>query len=149
MKHITYLSALAMSMLCATPLAQADEAFKVTTIQNGQFAPNTTWYTLTIGGNRVSSNKGAAYITLGGATDKGLENQWCVTGSATGGYKFYNRLDGATKPLIAPTEMKGQNGGESYPILGELKTGYTDTWEISTSAQVVTTSMKRATRRIR
>lgn len=54
MKHITYLSALAMSMLCATPLAQADEAFKVTTIQNGQFAPNTTWYTLTIGGNRVS-----------------------------------------------------------------------------------------------
>lgn len=135
MKHITYLSALAMSMLCATPLAQADEAFKVTTIQNGQFAPNTTWYTLTIGGNRVSSNKGATYITLGGATDKGLENQWCVTGSATEGYKFYNRLDGATKPLIAPTEMKGQNGGESYPILGELKAGYTDTWEISTSAQ--------------
>lgn len=135
MKHITYLSALALSMLCATPVAQADEVLKVTTIENGQFAENTTWYTLTIGGQRVSSNQGENYITLGGAFDKGLENQWCVTGSATEGYKFYNRLDGATKPLIAPTEMKGQTGAESYAILGELKAGYTDTWELSTSAQ--------------
>lgn len=134
-KLSTRLSTLAVAMSCAMS-GWADDPFKVTTIENGQFAANTTWYTLTIGGNmRISNNGNSEYIRLGGALTGADGDLWCVVKDGEGAYKFYNKEGGTTKSLIAPTEMKGTTGGGSYAIVGSLegKTGYTDSWQVTPS----------------
>ena len=102
-KLSTRLSTLAVAMSCAMS-GWADDPFKVTTIENGQFAANTTWYTLTIGGNmRISNNGNSEYIRLGGALTGADGDLWCVVKDGEGAYKFYNKEGGTTKSLIAPT----------------------------------------------
>ena len=78
------LSFLALSTFAATP-------FKVTTIENGDFAPNTVWYTMTIGGKvkAISDNDDADCITFGRLKyeDKDL---WCFVGSEANGFAIYH-----------------------------------------------------------
>lgn len=133
MKKSSLLLALTLCLPCAAQ-AQTGEPLKVTTIENGAFAEGTVWYTMNIGGTtRISSNKGASYITLGGQPTGADEDLWCVTGNATDGYRFHNKHDGAGKSLIAPTVMTGTTGATAYAIVDTDRTGYTGLWEMKPS----------------
>lgn len=119
-------------MLMAT--AWADVPFKTTTLVNGTFAENTTWYTLAIGANaKEISNNGTDKLTLGSpSTEATDENLWCFIGNDTDGYRIFNKKAGAGKALAAPTTMSGNNGGSSFAVLKDtlgLESSYTNRWD--------------------
>ena len=97
--------------------------FKVTTIENGEFAPGTTWYTMAIGegAKALKDNNGGEYIPLGRATYE-PQDLWCFIGNDTDGYAIYNKQAGASKVLASSTIMgalagyKGTGGG-TYPTM--------------------------------
>lgn len=126
---------LVASTFAATP-------FKVTTIENGDFAPGTCWYAMTIGGSikAISDNNGAEYITLTALTyeDKDL---WCFVGDETNGFAIYNKQAGVGKILASKTTMTSipshqGTGGSTYPTMQKtdaLPEGYVGRWDFSAS----------------
>ena len=125
----------------------AQVPFKVTTIENGEFAEGTTWYTMGIGdGARlIKDNAGADHITLGASTPKGNDDElWCFVGNATDGYAVYNKQAGATKVLASKTTMGtlagyGGTGGSTYPTMQDaanLPSGYVGRWDFATSDKI-------------
>ena len=129
----------------ATMFAQAP--FKVTTIENGEFAEGTTWYTMGIGtgGKLIKDNAGAEHIALGVSTPKGNDDElWCFVGNDTDGYAVYNKQAGATKVLASKTTMSaisgyGGTGGSTYPTMQDaanLPSGYVGRWDFATSNKI-------------
>ena len=129
------------SMFAAVP-------FKVTTIENGEFAPGTTWYTMAIGegAKALKDNNGGEYIPLGRATYE-PQDLWCFIGNDTDGYAIYNKQAGASKVLASSTIMgalagyKGTGGG-TYPTMQDknnLPTGYVGLWDFSASDKIANT----------
>ena len=129
----------------ATMFAQAP--FKVTTIENGEFAESTTWYTMGIGtgGKLIKDNAGADHIALGVSTPKGNDDElWCFVGNDTDGYAVYNKQAGATKVLASKTTMSalsgyGGTGGTTYPTMQDaanLPSGYVGRWDFATSNKI-------------
>ena len=129
----------------ATMFAQAP--FKVTTIENGEFAEGTTWYTMGIGtgGKLIKDNAGADHIALGVSTPKGNDDElWCFVGNDTDGYAVYNKQAGATKVLASKTTMSaisgyGGTGGSTYPTMQDaanLPSGYVGRWDFATSNKI-------------
>ena len=125
----------------------AQVPFKVTTIENGEFAEGTTWYTMAIGDGAklIKDNAGAEYITLGASTPKGNDDElWCFVGNATDGYAVYNKQAGAGKVLASKTTMSaisgyGGTGGSTYPIMQDadaLPQGYVGRWDFATSNKI-------------
>ena len=125
----------------------AQVPFKVTTIENGEFAEGTTWYTMGIGSGAklIKDNAGADHITLGVSTPKGNDDElWCFVGNATDGYAVYNKQAGATKVLASKTTMSalsgyGGTGGSTYPTMQEaanLPSGYVGRWDFATSDKI-------------
>ena len=91
----------------------AQTPFKVTTIENGEFAEGTTWYTMGIGtgAKLIKDNAGADHIALGVSTPKGNDDElWCFVGNATDGYAVYNKQAGATQVLASKTTMSAISG---------------------------------------
>lgn len=136
---LSMLSLFAVASICA------QVPFKVTTIENGEFAEGTTWYTMVIGDGAlgIKDNEGAEYITLGRVKyeDKDL---WCFVGDATDGYAVYNKQAGTTKVLASKTTMEaingyGGTGGSTYPIMqpvDALPEGYVGRWDFSSSDKI-------------
>ena len=133
--------------LFAVASAWAQVPFKVTTIENGEFAEGTTWYTMAIGDGAklIKDNAGAEYITLGASTPKGNDDElWCFVGNATDGYAVYNKQAGAGKVLASKTTMSaisgyGGTGGSTYPIMQDadaLPQGYVGRWDFATSNKI-------------
>lgn len=98
MKKFTFLLTLLLAFVGVT--ASAQEAFVASSApSDGNWAPNTKWYKMSLGGKYLS-----AYSTdhngnlLDNATAvEGAGAYWCVVGDETNGYKFYNRAAGPNK----------------------------------------------------
>ena len=125
----------------------AQEPFKVTTIENGEFAEGTTWYTMGIGegAKLIKDNAGADYITLGISTPKGNDDElWCFVGNDTDGYAVYNKQAGTSKVLASKTTMSaiagyGGTGGSTYPTMQDaesLPSGYVGRWDFAASDKI-------------
>lgn len=97
--------------------------FETTTIEGGQFAAGTRWYTLQISTNgfHISNpgNNGAIQLvrTTTELDDKDL---WCFVGTPETGYRIYNKASGTSKVLTAPKKMEGQAGGSSLVTLRDV-----------------------------
>ena len=111
--------------------------FKVTTIDDGQFAAETEWYFVTIAAAKLllHDNGTEASIVLSDSysiyTQPSDAIEWCFTGNGTEGYRLYNRQAGPGKVLAAPTRMKGITGMDSWPILVDtaaIPADYTADW---------------------
>ena len=65
MNKITRIFTLLLCLVLGSP-SFAATPFVTTTVENGQFAEGTVWYTLTIAASklRISNNDGAEYIQL-------------------------------------------------------------------------------------
>ena len=97
--------------------------FETTTIINGQFAPNTKWYTNKIHpgqdkywqyiANDVIVNAAPTY------TDDAAY-QWCFTGNTVDGFKIYNKKAGANTMMVY---------GSSNPFMKENATDQ-NTWAL-------------------
>ena len=133
--------------LLAVASVWAQVPFKVTTIENGQFAEGTTWYTMGIGegAKLIKDNAGAEYIALGVSVPKGNDDElWCFVGNATDGYAVYNKQAGVGKVLASKTTMSsisgyGGTGGSTYPTMQDaanLPNGYVGRWDFATSNKI-------------
>ena len=97
--------------------------FETTTIEGGQFAAGTRWYTLQISTNgfHISNpgNDGAIQLvrTTTELDDKDL---WCFVGTPETGYRIYNKATGTSKVLTAPKTMEGTAGGGSLVTLRDV-----------------------------
>ena len=131
----------------AVAIACAQVPFKVTTIENGEFAQGTTWYVMAIGdgGKLIKDNAGADFITLGTAQLTGADDElWCFVGNSTDGYAVYNKQAGTTKVLASSKTMSalsgyGGTGGSTYPTMqpaDNLPDGYVGRWDFATSNKI-------------
>ncbi|MCI6294443.1 MAG: hypothetical protein MR605_01620 [Bacteroidales bacterium] len=139
MNKITRLFSLLLCLVLAGH-GYAATPVEVTTIENGEFADGTVWYTLTIGAGklRIANNDGAEYIKLGGQITGADAELWCFAGNETDGYLIYNKEAGASMALAAPTTMLGTTGGASYAILKDAAApgdDYTNLWDIAEATQ--------------
>lgn len=133
--------------LFAVASVWAQVPFKVTTIENGEFAEGTTWYTMGIGegAKLIKDNDGADHIALGVSTPKGNDDElWCFVGNDTDGYALYNKQAGPSKVLASKTTMSaiagyGGTGGSTYPTMQEaanLPEGYVGRWDFAASNKI-------------
>ena len=133
--------------LFVVAIVWAQVPFKVTTIENGEFAAGTTWYTMAIGDGAklIKDNGSAEFITLGSSLVSGADEElWCFVGNDTDGYAVYNKQAGATKVLASSTKMSslagyGGTGGSTYPTMQDataLPDGYVGRWDFSTSDKI-------------
>lgn len=140
-------SLLSLLSLFAVANAWAQVPFQVTTIENGEFAEGTTWYTMGIGDGAklIKDNEGAEYITLGASMPKGTPNElWCFVGNESDGYAVYNKQAGPGKVLASKTEMGalagyGGTGGSTYPTMqaaDALPDGYVGRWDFAASDKI-------------
>lgn len=141
MNIFTRLTTLAIGLLFAVGSAWADVPFKTSTIEDGNFAVGTNWYTIKIGssGYVISDNGTASSIALSKVTTEyEAADLWCFVGDDTNGYKIYNKNAGAGKVLASPTTMSGTTGATAYVILKDTAdlTGYTDTWLFTASSDL-------------
>lgn len=114
--------------------------YETTKVENGDFVGQIPWYTIQIGqqGYVIKDNGSASYIALNSTeldtTDPA--QLWCFTGNEEDGYYIYNKQAGATKVLAAPTQMLGETGKNSYPVMKDkegLPQGYTAVWRFMDS----------------
>ena len=140
-------SLLSLLSLFAVASVFAQVPFKVTTIENGEFAEGTTWYTMGIGDGAklIKDNAGADHIALGTSIPKGNDDElWCFVGNATDGYALYNKQAGVTKVLASKTTMGtlagyGGTGGSTYPTMQDaanLPEGYVGRWDFASSNKI-------------
>ena len=133
--------------LFAVASVWAQVPFKVTTIENGEFAEGTTWYTMGIGDGAklIKDNGDAEFITLGSALVTGADEElWCFVGNEADGYAVYNKQAGATKVLASSTTMGslagyGGTGGSTYPTMqdaSDLPEGYVGRWDFAASDKI-------------
>ena len=103
-----------------------------TTITDGEFDPQTNWYTIQIAGSGLylTYSQGATYMALTNTTTEFKDaDLWCFTGNDTDGYQIYNKAAGASMKFGAPTTMMGTTGGSSYPIVTTPgRSGYCYDW---------------------
>ena len=98
MKKITFLLSLLLASAGVT--ASAQDAFVASSApSNGNWASDTKWYKMTLGGNHLSAYNTDHNGSLldNSATADGAGAYWCVVGDETNGYKFYNRAAGPNK----------------------------------------------------
>lgn len=121
----------------------AIEMLQTTTLVNGQFAPSTTWYNLTIHNNRyVLANPGdATPLTLTRTKTTTDDNDlWCLVGDNTTGYTLYNKAAGPQKALVSPKTMSGETGGTAYPVILALEglddSTYDSKWKLAISTDI-------------
>ncbi len=148
MRKSTRLQALLLSFFSAMA-CWAAVPFSVTTIQDGQFAPGTVWYTMQIGANQfyITDNGDADRITLSGhvTTEFADTDLWCFVGDETNGYQIYNKKAGTGKVLASSATMGslagiGGTGGSTYPTLQDVNNlpgGYIGTWDFRPSEKLV------------
>lgn len=141
MRKIRMLLSLLLLALTGTATAVAQTfPFALTTIEDGKFATNTTWYTLQIGasGLFISDNAEAEYIKLAtGSTELADADLWCFVGSAEEGIAIYNKAAGTAKRLASPKTMTGTTGATAYVVLKEDgDDNYSYLWDFTSSSNL-------------
>lgn len=83
-----------------------------TTITDGEFAPDTNWYTIQIGTDAKYWRYVTSPIMSLKAANKDYDDAdlWCFVGNNDEGYSIYNKVAGTSKMLAAPTEVTGDGG---------------------------------------
>ena len=117
--------------------------YATTTIVNGEFADTTTWYTIQIGqdGYVLANNGNAKHIALNN-TEIDITNPaqlWCFTGNDEEGFQLYNGEAGGNMVLASSTDMGGNAGGSTYPILypkDKVPSGYVSVWRFMNSTDL-------------
>lgn len=116
--------------------------FETTTIEGGQFAAGTRWYTLQISTNgfHISNPGNDGAIQLVRTTTELDDNDlWCFVGTPETGYRIYNKAAGTAKVLTAPKTMTGQAGGGSLVTLRDttgVTAGYDVDWKFEKSTNL-------------
>lgn len=123
MKKITFLLSLVFAFFWGgiTASAQVDEFQTSEAPSSGEWAPNTTWYKMSLKKKYVTAFSadvtGNLYAKQ--ATEANGEGAlWCIVGDAETGYKLYNMFAGPNKPMTL-TNMANDGAGHAQLVEGE------------------------------
>lgn len=122
MKKITFLLSLVFAFLGGiTASAQVDEFQPSEAPSSGKWAPNTTWYKMSLRAKYVTALSADDFGNLYAkqATEVNGEGAlWCIVGDAENGYKLYNMFAGPNKPMNL-TDMSVDGAGRAQLVEGE------------------------------
>lgn len=130
------LSALILSATFSVAAAQglsgvaAAPQFITTTITDGQFDPETNWYTIQIGaeGYYWTYTPSVQQMNLTKTTTKFNDaDLWCFTGNNEDGYYIYNKVAGASMMLAASSGLDGSE--TSVSVMTQGIDGYCYKWQ--------------------
>lgn len=122
MKKITFLLSLVFAFLGGiTASAQVDEFQPSEAPSSGKWAPNTTWYKMSLRAKYVTALSADDFGNLYAkqATEVNGEGAlWSIVGDAENGYKLYNMFAGPNKPMNL-TDMSVDGAGRAQLVEGE------------------------------
>lgn len=88
---------------------------------SGEWAPNTTWYKMSLKKKYVTAFSADVYGNLYAKQDAEANGEgalWCIVGDAENGYKLYNMFAGPNKPMTL-TNMGTDGAGHAQLVEGE------------------------------
>lgn len=123
MKKITFLLSLVFAFFWGgiTASAQVDEFQTSEAPSSGEWAPNTTWYKMSLRAKYVTAFNADVFGNLYANKDAEVFGEgalWCVVGDAENGYKLYNMFAGPNKPMNL-TNMANDGAGRAQLVEGE------------------------------
>lgn len=123
MKKITFLLSLVFAFFWGgiTASAQVDEFQPSEAPSSGEWAPNTTWYKMSLRNKYVTAFSAdfSGNLYAKQATEVNGEGAlWCIVGNAENGYKLYNMFAGPNKPMTL-TNMANDGAGRAQLVEGE------------------------------
>lgn len=123
MKKITFLLSLVFAFFWGgiTASAQVDEFQPSDAPSSGKWAPNTTWYKMSLRAKYVtafSADVSGNLYAKQSAEVFGEGALWCVVGDDENGYKLYNMFAGPNKPMTL-TNMANDGAGRAQLVEGE------------------------------
>lgn len=123
MKKITFLLSLVFAFFWGgiTASAQVDEFQTSEAPSSGKWAPNTTWYKMSLRAKYVtafSADVSGNLYAKQSAEVFGEGALWCIVGNAETGYKLYNMFAGPNKPMTL-TNMANDGAGRAQLVEGE------------------------------
>lgn len=123
MKKITFLLSLVFAFFWGgiTASAQVDEFQTSEAPSSGEWAPNTTWYKMSLRAKYVTAFNADVFGNLYANKDAEVFGEgalWCVVGDAENGYKLYNMFAGPNKPMTL-TNMANDGAGRAQLVEGE------------------------------
>lgn len=123
MKKITFLLSLVFAFFWGgiTASAQVDEFQTSEAPSSGEWAPNTTWYKMSLRNKYVtafSADVSGNLYAKQSAEVFGEGALWCVVGDDENGYKLYNMFAGPNKPMTL-TNMANDGAGRAQLVEGE------------------------------
>lgn len=122
MKKITFLLSLVFAFFWGGITASAQVDFQPSDApSSGEWAPNTTWYKMSLKNKYVTAFRADVYGNLYAketAVANGEGALWCVVGDAENGYKLYNMFAGPNKPMTL-TNMAKDGAGRAQLVEGE------------------------------
>lgn len=123
MKKITFLLSLVFAFFWGgiTASAQVDEFQPSEAPSSGEWAPNTTWYKMSLRAKYVTALSADDFGNLYAKQDAEANGEgalWCIVGDAENGYKLYNMFAGPNKPMTL-TNMANDGAGRAQLVEGE------------------------------
>ena len=122
MKKITFLLSLVFAFFWGGITASAQVDFQPSDApSSGEWAPNTTWYKMSLRKKYVTAFSADAGGNLYAKQDAEVFGEgalWCVVGDAENGYKLYNMFAGPNKPMTL-TNMANDGAGRAQLVEGE------------------------------
>lgn len=122
MKKITFLLSLVFAFFGGGITASAQVDFQPSEApSSGEWAPNTTWYKLSLRNKYVtafSADVSGNLYAKQSAEVFGEGALWCVVGDDENGYKLYNMFAGPNKPMNL-TDMDKDGAGRAQLVEGE------------------------------
>lgn len=122
MKKITFLLTLVFAFFWGGITASAQVDFQLSDApSSGEWAPNTTWYKMSLKKKYVTAFSADVYGNLYAKQDAEANGEgalWCIVGDAENGYKLYNMFAGPNKPMTL-TNMGTDGAGHAQLVEGE------------------------------
>lgn len=122
MKKITFLLSLVFAFFWGGITASAQVDFQLSDApSSGEWAPNTTWYKMSLKKKYVTAFSADVYGNLYAKQDAEANGEgalWCIVGDAENGYKLYNMFAGPKKPMTL-TNMGTDGAGHAQLVEGE------------------------------
>lgn len=122
MKKITFLLSLVFAFFWGGITASAQVDFQPSDApSSGEWAPNTTWYKMSLRKKYVTAFSADAGGNLYAKQDAEVFGEgalWCIVGDAENGYKLYNMFAGPNKPMTL-TNMANDGAGRAQLVEGE------------------------------
>lgn len=122
MKKITFLLSLVFAFFLGGITASAQVDFQLSDApSSGEWAPNTTWYKMSLKKKYVTAFSADVYGNLYAKQDAEANGEgalWCIVGDAENGYKLYNMFAGPNKPMTL-TNMGTDGAGHAQLVEGE------------------------------